>query len=91
MTQEQPEVPPSTDALLEGLNSDVCKACVMAEQTYASPEEATCAYEALRTTPHTCGKSAITVGEKLEQWALAGQPGAPQGRPCAPPGTTLAR
>jgi len=49
MNQEQPEVPSSTDALLEGLNSDVCKACVMVERTYASPEEATRAYEALKS------------------------------------------
>jgi hypothetical protein len=91
MTQDQVPEQPSTDALLEGLNSDACKACVAAERTYASPEEATRAYEALKSTPHTCGKSALTVGEKLESWALAGQPGAPQGAPCVPPGTTLAR
>jgi hypothetical protein len=92
MTQERPEVPPSTDALLEGYEGrSTCKACDLEKQTYASPEEATSAHEALKSTPHTCGKSALTVGEALEAWALAGQPGAPQGAPCVPPGTTLAR
>ena len=91
MTQDQVPEQPSTDALLEGLNSGTCKACVAAEQTYASPDEATRAYEALKSIPHTCGKSSLTVAEHLEAWALAGQPGAPQGQPCVPPGTSLAK
>lgn len=93
MSQEQvPEGAPPVDALLEGYEGrGTCKACEVASHAYATTDEATRAYEALKSIPHTCGKSSLTVAEHLEAWALAGQPGAPQGQPCAPPGTTLAR
>ena len=92
MSEQLPETPPSVDALLGGFSGRKdCKACDIVGRAYATTDEATRAYEALKSIPHTCGKSSLTVAEHLEAWALAGQPGAPQGQPCAPPGTTLAR
>lgn len=93
MSQEQvPESPPPVDALLEGYEGrGTCKACEVASQTYATTDEATRTYEALKSIPHTCGKPSLTVAEHLEAWALTGQPGAAAGVPSCPPGTTLAK
>lgn len=93
MSQEQvPEGAPPVDALLEGYEGrGACKACEVASHTYATTDEATRAYEALKSIPHTCGKSSLTVAEHLEAWALTGQPGALLGVPECPPGTTLAK
>ena len=83
MNQEQiPESPPSVGALVDGLDKrDACPACEI-EAKLDGP---------LVTTPaHTCGKAtSMTVGERITDWALTGQPGAAQGQPCAPPGTVL--
>jgi hypothetical protein len=98
MNQEQPEVPPSADALLDGYEGRThCTACdVEAAVSRGEP-----APEVRHPLYHSCKEKSdriartqpegVTVGQSLEAWALAGQPGAPQGQPCVPPGTTLAR
>jgi hypothetical protein len=97
MSQEQTEVPPSADALLDGYEG-TCKACaaeadtgktIEAGHTCPEPEPVRLGEGHLPTKLER--QESMTVGQKLESWALAGQPGAPQGVPCAPPGTILAR
>lgn len=80
------ESPPSTGALLEGLDKrGACLACEIEAKLGEGQAQ-------VSTPAHTCGKAtSLTVGQRVTDWALTGQPGAVQGIPAAPPGTVLAR
>lgn len=87
MNQEQiPESPPSVGALVDGLDKrDACAACEVEAKLGGGSAQVT-------TPAHTCAKAtSVTVAQRLESWALAGQLGAAVGAPSCPPGTVLAR
>lgn len=87
MNEEQtPEIPPSTEALLDGLDKrTTCAACEVEAELGGGNTQVT-------TPVHTCAKAtSVTVAQRLESWALVGQPGAAVGAPSCPPGTTLAK
>jgi hypothetical protein len=94
--QKQPEAPLSVDALLAGYTG-ACKACAAEAETGKDIEDGhTCPdIEPVRLGEgHLPSKSlpdGMAIGERLQAWAETGQPGAAQGVPCAPPGTSLAR